>query len=44
MVIKLSKKNIKQNLNNVFDFINNENFKGIKIIDARVENQIIIND
>ena len=44
MVIKLSKKNIKQNLNNVFDFINNENFKDIKIIDARVENQIIIND
>jgi len=44
MVIKLSKKNTKQNLNNVFDFINNENFKDIKIIDARIENQIIIND
>ena len=44
MVIKLSKKNTKQNLNNVFDFINNKNFKDIKIIDARIENQIIIND
>ena len=44
IVIKLSKKNTKENLNNVFDFINNENFKNIKIIDARVENQIIIND
>ena len=44
IIIKLSKKNTKENLNNVFDFINNENFKNIKIIDARVENQIIIND
>ena len=44
MIIKLPKKNTKQNLNNVFDFINNENFKDIKIIDARIENQIIIND
>ena len=44
IIIKLPKKNTKQNLNNVFDFINNENFKDIKIIDARIENQIIIND
>ena len=42
-LIKLPKENIKQNLNNVFEFINNKNFKDIKVIDARVENNIIIN-
>jgi len=44
ILIKLSKKNTKENLNNIFEFINNKNFKDIKIIDARVQNQIIIND
>ncbi len=44
VIIKLPKKNIKEKLNIVFEFIDNENFKDIKIVDARLESHIIIND
>tara|TARA_Y100000766_G_scaffold231071_1_gene205097 strand:+ start:220 stop:888 length:669 start_codon:yes stop_codon:yes gene_type:complete len=40
--IKLSNLNIINSLNQSFDFMKDENFKDIKLIDARVRNQIII--
>jgi len=40
--IKLSNLNIINSLNQSFDFLKDENFKDIKLIDARVRNQIII--
>ena len=40
--LKLSKRDIKDSLNLAFDFFNNTNFKEIKLIDARIKNQIII--
>ena len=42
-VIKLPNDNIHHALNLALEFLNNENFK-IKIIDARIKNQIILND
>jgi len=42
-VIKLPKDNIHLALNLSLEFLNNENFKN-KIIDARIKNQIILND
>ena len=44
IIIKLPKKNMKSSLDNAFQFMNNPDFKNINIIDARVQNQIIIND
>ena len=43
VLIKLSEKNVEQNLELVFEFLNNNNFGDIKIIDVRIENQIILN-
>jgi cell division protein FtsQ len=42
-VIKLPNDNIHHALNLTLEFLNNENFKN-KIIDARIKNQIILND
>jgi len=42
VLLKLSKIDIKDSLNLAFDFFNNTNFKEIKLIDARIKNQIII--
>ncbi|WP_440681718.1 cell division protein FtsQ/DivIB [Candidatus Pelagibacter sp. HIMB1623] len=42
VLLKLSKKNIKESLNQAFEFFNNTNFKEIKLIDARIKNQITI--
>ena len=44
ILLKLPKKNIKTSLNNFFEFINYNNFLDNKIIDMRIENQIIAND
>ncbi len=44
ILIKLSENNIKDSLNNAHEFLNNVNFKNIKVIDARIKNQIILND
>ena len=44
IVLKLPKKNIKQKINHSFKFLNDPNFKNLKIIDARIKNQIILND
>ena len=43
-LLKLPKHNIKATIDNAFEFISNENFQDSKIIDARILNQIIIND
>jgi cell division protein FtsQ len=43
IIIKLSKNNIKESLELIFEFMHNNNFKDIKIIDARINNQIILN-
>ena len=42
IILKLSKNDIKDSLNQAFKFFNNNNFKEIKLIDARIKNQIII--
>ena len=44
VLIKLPKNNVEESLELVFNFLRNNNFKDIKIIDAREKNQIIIND
>ena len=43
VVIKLSNTNIKKSLDLVYGFLNNSSFKNIKIIDARINDKIIIN-
>ena len=44
IVIKLPKTHIKKSLEETFIFLNEDKFKNIKIVDARVKNQIIINE
>jgi cell division protein FtsQ len=44
IIIKLSNDNTKEGLKLVSEFLHNNEFKDIKIIDARIKNQIIIND
>jgi cell division protein FtsQ len=44
IIIKLSKNYPKDSLDFAFEFLYNQNLKDIKIIDARVKNQIILND
>ncbi len=44
LLIKLPHKNIDQSLKFVFDFLNNNNLADIDIVDARIRNQIILND
>ena len=44
IIIKLSKNHVAESLNLAFEFLHNQNFKDIKIIDVRVKNQIILND
>ena len=44
IIIKLSKQNIKQTLDNVYDLFINEEFGNVKMYDARIKNQIILND
>ena len=44
IIIKLSKENISEALQLAFEFLHNDEFRDIKIIDARVRNQIILND
>jgi cell division protein FtsQ len=44
ILIKLPSQKVDQSLKLVFDFINNDNLAGIKVVDARIKNQIILND
>ena len=43
IVIKLSNRNLRKSLENAYRFLSDNNFKNIKIIDARINDQIIIN-
>ena len=43
ILIKLSRNNVKETLDNVFEFMRDVNFGNMKIIDARINNQIILN-
>ena len=44
LILKLSKNHTKLSLDQAFEFINDKNFKNIKVVDARIKNQIILND
>ena len=43
-ILKLSKYNLKNSLDNTFEILKDSKFENIKIIDSRVKDQIIIND
>ncbi len=44
VILKLSKDHTKLSLNQAFEVINDKNFSDIKLVDARIKNQIILND
>ena len=44
IILKLPKDNVKKSLNDIFQFLKNINLNRMKTIDARVKNQIIINE
>ena len=44
VIIKLSRNNTKESLELALEFLNNNELRDIKIIDARINNQIILND
>ena len=44
IILKLSKDYTRLSLDQAFEFLNDNNFNGIKIVDARIKNQIILND
>ncbi len=43
-ILKLSKDHARISLDQAFELLNDNNFKNIKLIDARIKNQIILND
>ena len=43
-IIKLPNQYIENSLDFAFEFLNNKNFQDIMIVDARIKNQIILND
>ena len=44
IILKLSKDDTKLSLDQAFELMNDNNFKDIKVVDARIKNQIILND
>ena len=44
VILKLSKDHTKLSLDQAFELIKDKNFKDIKVVDARIKNQIILND
>ena len=44
IILKLSKNHVRLSLDQAFELLNDKNFRHIKIIDARIKNQIILND
>ena len=44
IILKLSKDHTKLSLDQAFEILNDNNFNDIKIVDARIKNQIILND
>ena len=44
IILKLSKDHARLSLDQAFEILNDSNFGDIKIVDARIKNQIILND
>ena len=44
IILKLSKDNTQLSLDQAFEIINDKNLDNIKVVDARIKNQIILND
>ena len=44
VILKLSRDHTKLSLDQAFEILNDNNFNDIKIVDARIKNQIILND
>ena len=44
IILKLSKDHAKLSLDQAFEFLNDNNFNDIKVVDARIKNRIILND
>ena len=44
VILKLSKDYTKLSLDQAYELINDNNFKDIKVVDARIKNQIVLND
>ncbi len=44
IILKLSKDHARLSLDQAFEFLNDNNFNDIKVVDARIKNQIILND
>ncbi len=44
IIIKLPKENVRKSLDEIYSFLNNRSINDIKIVDARIKNQIILND
>ncbi len=44
ILLKLPNNNVESSLDNIFEFLSNKKIKNIKIVDARINNQIILND
>ena len=44
VILKLSKDHAKLSLDQAFEFLNDSNFSDIRVVDARIKNQIILND
>ena len=44
VILKLSKDHTKLSLDQAFELLNDSNFNNIKVVDARIKNQIILND
>ena len=44
ILLKLPRDNVKNSLDNIFNFLTNNKLVDIKILDARIKNQIILND
>ena len=44
VILKLSKDHTKLSLDQAYELINDNNLKDIKVVDARIKNQIILND
>ncbi len=44
IILKLSKDHARLSLDQAFEILNDNNFNNIKVVDARIKNQIILND
>ena len=44
IILKLPKNHVRFSLDQAFEFLNDNNFNEIKVVDARIKNQIILND